>query len=482
MTDPHLLDATALAAAIRREELSPVNVVDVFLDRIDERNDRTNAFVTVAAEHARKRARDAEAALERGEDVGPLHGVPVAVKDLTRTRDIRTTFGSPAYANYIPDEDDTVVARVRAAGGIIIGKTNTPEFGRLTVTENPVFGRSYNPWDPSKTPGGSSGGNAAALADGLVPLAIGSDAAGSIRIPSAACGTFGLIPDFGRVPHGPSQIDAFANIQPYTFCGPMTRTPRDAALLLDVLAGPDTGDPYSLPVREMSYCEALEGQLESFDLAYSPDFGGCPVDPAVQETVEDGLENIEAAGASVTTIDLEFDPPLWPTIHDALNVILQTRYVGLYRQVERDTGVDLLKTDLEITPEVVSRIEAGLELSTLDFKQAERVRTQVYETIQAVFESHDLLVTPTMARTAFDADNREPTVDGHHVDPMHGWMLTWPLNCTGNPAASLPVGTSDGLPVGLQVIGPRLKDDRVLAACDAIADVNPWTGFAPTAR
>lgn len=482
MTDPCLLDATALAAEIRRGERSPVDVVDAFLDRIDERNDRTNAFVTVAADHARERARDAEAALERGEDVGPLHGVPVAVKDLTRTRGIRTTFGSPAYADYVPDEDDTVVARVRAAGGIVLGKTNTPEFGRLTVTENPVFGRSYNPWNPSKTPGGSSGGNAAALADGLVPLALGSDAAGSIRIPSAACGTFGLAPDFGRVPHGPSQTDAFTNIQPYTFRGPMTRTPRDAALLLDVIAGPDKGDPYSLPAHDGSYRDALGDPLESFDLAYSPDFGGCPVDPAVRETIEDALITFEDAGASVTTVDLAFDPPLWPDVHDALDVILQTRYVGLYRQVEHDTGIDLLETDLEITSEVVSRIEKGLELSALDFKRAESVRTRIYETIQTVFDSHDLLVTPTMARTAFDADNREPTVDGQHVDPMHGWMLTWPLNCTGNPAASLPVGTSNGLPVGLQVIGPRLADDRVLGACDAMADTNPWTGFAPDAR
>lgn len=475
MTDIGFQDATTIAAKIRNGELSAVEVVTRTLERIDERNDRTNAFVTIA-DDTLDRAEEADEAFERGEEIGPLHGVPIAVKDLTPTRGLRTTFGSPAFADNVPDADATVVQRVRDAGAIIIGKTNTPEFGRLTVTENPVFGRSFNPWDTEKTPGGSSGGNAAALADGLVPLAIGSDAAGSIRVPSATCGTFGLVPDFGRVPFGPAQADGFANIHPYTFRGPMTRTPRDAALLLDVLADPDPRDPHSLPRTTASYTDVLGADPASFDVAYAPTLSGCPVASAVRETIDEAVTAIEAAGATVNTVDLSFDPPLWPDAHEALETILQVRYVGLYDMIEEETGVDVLDTDLDITPEVVSRIETGLKVSTAEFKHAERVRTRTFETMQSVFDDHDVLLMPAIARTAFDADDRSPTVDGEEVDPMHGWMLTWPLNLTGNPAASLPAGTSDGLPVGLQVVGPRHGDATVLSASDAFADVVEWKG------
>lgn len=481
MSDPYYTDAVTLAAELRQRERSPVTVVEAFIERIKERNDRTNAFVTVAEEHARDRAREIETALDRGEDVGPLAGLPVAVKDLTRTCGIRTTFGSAAFADNVPDENDRVVDRIVEAGGIVIGKTNTPAFGRKTVTDNPVFGATRNPWDTTRTPGGSSGGSAAALADGLVPLALGSDAAGSIRVPSAFCGTFGLMPDVGRVPHGPSQADAFRNTQPFTAVGPMARTPRDAALLLDVLAGPDPCDPYSLPEQQMSYREALESPIDHIDLAYAPDFGGFSVDPAVQTTIEETLADLESAGASVTTIDTTFEG-LWDELHVALEQILQTRYVGLYQNLKQDTGVDLLNTDVEITPEVVSRIKAGLELSVRDYKRSQRVRTRAYETVQDMLKGVDALLTPTTARPAFKLDEDTPTVHGHEVDPMHGWMLTWPLNLTGNPTASVPAGFIDGLPVGMQVIGARHTDDKVLAICDIIAQASSWQDAYPPSR
>ncbi len=473
MTPPWKLDAITLAAEIRQGKRCPIDIIESFLNRISARNDRTNAFVTVATEHARKQASEAAAAVNSGEELGPLHGVPIAIKDLTSTRGIRTTFGSQAYADHVPEIDATVVKRLRAAGAIVIGKTNTPEFGRLTVTRNPVFGETYNPWDTSKTPGGSSGGNAAALSDNLVPLALGSDAAGSIRIPSAACGTFGFVPDFGRIPFGPSQTDAFAPTQPFTFRGPMTRTPQDAALLLDVIAGPSPFDPFSLPKQEESYLEALTAELSSYDIAYSPDFGGCTIDPPMSEAIQNSVKTVADSGATVSAVDLLFNPPLWPDAHDALEISLQMRYVGRYRQLQDETGTDLLETDLEITPEVISRIKAGLELSPTEIKRADHIRTQTSSTIQLVFKDHDILVTPTLGRTAFDTDTQSPTINGQDVDRMHGWALTWPINLTGNPTASVPIGTVNGLPVGLQVIGPRHADKQTLAAAAAIDEVTP---------
>jgi len=257
-TDLCYASATALAADIRRGERSPVAVVDAFLDRIERVNPEINAYVTVCSESAREAAREAERAVERGDDIGPLHGVPVAIKDLNRVAGVRTTFGSPAFADHVPEHDDVVVSRLREAGAIILGKTNTPEFGRKTKTDNPVFGASGNPWDPSRTTGGSSGGSAAAVAAGLAPIALGSDAAGSIRIPSSACGVFGFLPDFGRVPAGPVRSDAFQDLLPYTFLGPIARTVSDAALMIEAISGPDTADPNGLPTPTGSYRDAVE--------------------------------------------------------------------------------------------------------------------------------------------------------------------------------------------------------------------------------
>lgn len=480
-TDLCYASAATLATDIRRGERSPVSVVEAFLDRIERVNPKINAYVTVCSESAREAAQEAERAVKRGDELGPLHGVPVAIKDLNRVAGVRTTFGSPAFSDHVPDQDDIVVSRLREAGAIILGKTNTPEFGRKTKTDNPVFGASGNPWDPSRTTGGSSGGSAAAVAAGLAPIALGTDAAGSIRIPSSACGVFGFLPDHGRVPAGPIRSDAFQDLLPYTFLGPIARTVSDAALMIEAIAGPDTADPNALPTPGSSYRDVAESDPDIADLriGYSPDFGDFVVSKAVSETVESALEDLSAAGATVEEVDIPFEGS-WEERHDAIEWILQSRYVGLYENLKQDSDVDLLTIDDPITPEVRSRIRAGLELDTTTLATARRRRTAVYDAITETLEDVDVLVTPTLGRTAFDLDVDNPTVDGESVHRMHGWTLTWPLNLSGHPAASVPVGFDDaGLPIGMQVVGNRLRDHRVISASAAIEKAIPWEEAYP---
>ncbi|WP_115865682.1 amidase [Halorussus litoreus] len=473
------LPASELADRIRAGDLSPVAVVDAFLDRIERLDGEINAYTTVRAEAARDEAREAALAVENGGPLGPLHGVPVAVKDLTRVRGTRTTFGSPVYEDHVPERDDTVVRRLREAGAIVLGKTNTPAFGRKTVTDNPVFGRTNNPWDLGRTVGGSSGGSAAAVAAGLAPLALGSDAAGSIRIPSSACGVFGLLPDVGRVPAGPTRSDAFQNLLPYTFLGPIARSVEDAALMLDAIAGPDGADPHSLPAPDESYRTALGSDASDLRVGYLPEFGDFTVSSEVRRVVDAAVEQLEAAGAEVEEVDLDSELS-WTEKHDALDWILQSRYIGLYEDLKRNEGVDLLDTDLPITPEVRSRVRKGLDRSTTDLAEARRRRTTVYDEIRATLDGYDVLATPTLARTPFEHDTDDVTVGGESVHDMHGWTLTWPLNLSGHPAGSVPVGiASDGLPVGLQVIAPRRGDRDVVRACNAIEDALPWRESYP---
>jgi Asp-tRNA(Asn)/Glu-tRNA(Gln) amidotransferase A subunit family amidase len=473
------LSAVEIAARVRDGDLSPVDVVETFLSRIERRNPDTNAYVTVCADRAREAARDAERAVEAGEELGPLHGVPVAIKDLNRVEGVRTTFGSHAFADHVPDESDTAVERLEDAGAIVLGKTNTPEFGRKTVTDNPLFGATANPWDVDRTTGGSSGGNAAALADGLAPIALGGDAAGSLRIPASACGVVGFMPDFGRVPFGPVRDDAFLTHQPYSYNGPMARTVEDAALMLSVIAGPDDADPYSLPGPVPAYADADATPTSDLRVAYTPDFGVCTVTDEVRDVVEDALGAFEDRGAAVERLDSVFDQS-WETLHDALNVLLQTRYVGLADGFEENHGIDLFDLDDPVTPEVLSRIERGRDLSVADYQRAQRVRTRASDAVGAVFDSYDLLVAPTLSIPPFDKDVYPARVAGEAVDPLHGWILTWPINLTGNPTLAVPAGFSDGgLPVGLQLVGPRHDDAAVLAAGRAYEAANPWAGEYP---
>lgn len=488
-SDVSYSSAVALAGRICRGDSSPVDILETFLDRIDARDGDLNAFVTVADERARERAREAERAIEAGEDLGPLCGVPVAVKDLIDTADLKTTYGSTLFAEHVPNESDVVVRRLEAAGAIVVGKTNTPEFGRKPMTTNRLFGATGNPWDREKTAGGSSGGSAAALADGLVPLALGTDAAGSIRIPSSACGTFGLVPDFGRVPHGNSRTDAFVNVQPYGYVGPMSRTVADTALALDVLAGPHPADPYSLPERSAadSYLNAVQSAgddrstdraLEGISVAYSPDLSIGRFDEAIEATAADAAATFAAAGADVTRVERVFEPS-WGTLFDALSTILEVRYAGLYDDLRRNAGVNPLDPKAGVTDAVRSRIEKATEVSALEFKRAERVRTTAYDTIQDLLRRYDLLCTPLITIILFEKNTEPIQIGAEDIHPLHGWHLAWPFNLTGNPAASIPAGFVDDLPVGLQLVGPRLGDEAVIRASAVYERERPWHDAYP---
>jgi Asp-tRNA(Asn)/Glu-tRNA(Gln) amidotransferase A subunit family amidase len=468
--------ATALAADVRRGERSPVDLVDAFLDRIESHDDYT-AFVTVCGERARRAAREAERALDADESVGPLHGVPVAVKDLARVSGVRTTYGSTAFADNVSEESDTVVDRLEAAGAVVVGKTNTSEFGRKTHTENPLFGPTLNPWDTDRTVGGSSGGSAAALAAGLAPVALGSDAAGSLRVPAAACGVCSLMPDVGRVPSD-SRPNAFLETQPFTFVGPMARTVEDLALALDAMAGYAAHDPYSRRSAPSRYRDALDAAVGDARVAVSTDLGLGAVDPAVGDAVVDRVGRLadDVDGVESEAVRGPFDG-IGERIHDALVTVLRTRYVGLHDALCESSGVDLLTAD-GVTDEVVSRIEAGLELGARDFQRANRVRTEAFDAVEAVFDDYDFLAAPTIRTPAWDRRDG-PTVRGESVSRNHGWTLTWPFNLTGHPVLSVPAGTVDGLPVGLQLVAARGADASLLSVGAELQRLGEWTGWRP---
>ena len=297
--------ATELAFRIRRRDLSPVEVVDAFLDRIEDRNGRINAYVTVLDEEARKNAREAERLLGSRRPLGPLHGVPVAIKDLFDFKaGVRNTFGSKPLADFVPRQSVTYVERLEEAGAIVLGKTNTPEFGHKGATDNLLFGPTSTPFAPGKNAGGSSGGSAAAVADGLAAIAQGTDSGGSIRIPASFCGVYGLKASFGRVATA-SRPDAFVTHTPFSHSGPLSRTIEDAALMVDVMAGPHPRDPFSLPNDGTDYLAATRQSIEGMRVAYSPDFGIFPMDERIGTIVGTAVQVFEEAGFAPVT-------PVWP--------------------------------------------------------------------------------------------------------------------------------------------------------------------------
>ncbi|MFB6170488.1 MAG: amidase [Haloarculaceae archaeon] len=470
--------ATDLARAVRREEVSPVAVTERYLDRIAGRNDERRAYVTVVADEARERAREIEAAVATGEEVGPLAGVPVGIKDLFALRaGTRHTFGSELFADFVPDRSAPVVERLEAAGAVVLGKTNAPEFGNRPTTDNAILGTTTTPFGEGLTAGGTSGGSAAAVADGMAALAQGSDAGGSVRIPAACCGVVGLKPSFGRVPNG-SRPNAFAEHTPFTQHGPLARTVADAALFLDVTAGPHPADPHTLPAGGR-YRDALDRDVSGWSVAWSPDLDLVPVDPDVRERVRETLDALAAAGASVerVTLDYDHDPG---TVKDAWRTFFQVLIADVGETLADEYGVDL---DDDRVDALFKRVhEAGERHSALDVRRADRVRTDVFDAVQSVLAEHDLLATPTLSVTPFDATEYGPTeIDGREADPFVDWLLTWPFNMTDHPAISVPAGPVSGLPTGLQFVGRRHADGDVLAAAAAVEADHPWHDAYPGA-
>ena len=471
-SDPCLASAIELAREIRAGERSPVDIVEAHLERIEERDGAVNAFVTVTAEEARAAAEEAERAVEAGESLGPLHGVPVAIKDLEDVAGTRTTSGSLLFEDNVSEATEPFAERLLDAGAIVVGKTNTPEFGLGCTTNNRVAGETHTPFDTSRNAGGSSGGAGAALAAGMAPLAQGSDTGGSIRTPASFCGVYGLKPTFGRVPRV-SRPDAFEAHTPFSHVGPMARTVEDAALMLDVMAGPDPDDPFSLPETDDDYLGATERGIEGLDVAYSPDLGTYPVEPEVAEVVADAADAFEECGATVEEVDVDLGCEQSEVL-EAFYTFARVRWQSLFDALERQ-GFDPRGADRDrLRPVVVETILDEPEPTTREYKRADRTRTRVYDGLQDVFEEHDLLVSPTLAVLPFP-DGEEPTeVDGVEVDRLRGWVLTQPYNMSGHPAASAPAGFVDGLPVGMQVAGRRYDEETVLAASAAFERERPW--------
>lgn len=472
------VSASELADRIRRRDVSPVEVVDAAIDRIETRNPSLNAFVHKGFDEARERARWAETAVAQGAELGPLHGVPTAIKDLFDFKPgWPATFGGiRALRDFRPDWACAFAERIEAAGAIVLGKTNSPIMGLRGTCDNYLFGASRNPFDPTRNTGGSSGGSAAAVADGLVPLAEGTDGGGSIRIPASWCGVYGYKQSFGRVPFI-TRPDAFMSLNPFLFEGTLTRTVADAALALTALAGYDSRDPFSLD-DEVDFRPALDRPVAGWRIAYSPDFGGFPVDVRVAEAVATAVRAFEEAGAHVeeVKIDLGFDQrelsDLWCRLIMPINIETLEGF--------KAAGMDLLgEHPDDFPPQYLRWVDEGYRLTALDVQRDQQMRSRVYDGIREVLDEFRLLVTPTLACLAVDNTDDGNTVgpsevNGTPVDPLIGWCLTYPVNFTGHPAASIPAGLADGLPVGMQLIGRRYADADVLAASGAFERIRPW--------
>jgi aspartyl-tRNA(Asn)/glutamyl-tRNA(Gln) amidotransferase subunit A len=462
-TDLCYMPATELAAAIRTKQVSPVEVVNVVLARIEQLNPRLNAFCLVTADAARQAAQAAEQAVMHGEALGPLHGVPVSIKDLVITKGIRTMRGSKLYEHDVPSEDAPVVERLKAAGAIILGKTTTPEFGFKGVTDSPVTGITRNPWHPERTPGGSSGGAGVAVATGMSPLAVGTDGGGSIRIPSSFCGIYGLKPNLGRVPVYPA-----STIGDISHAGPMTRTVRDAALMLNAIAGADDRDRLSLPTGHPDYLQAVEGDIHGLRVAWSPDLGLAIVDPQVKQITAAALAAFSELGCDVEEVNPGFENPG--------ELFRYFFYVNIGAMLQ-----DYPEYERQIDPQLLANIAEVKGVSGQDYARAILRRSAIYEKIRRLFATYDVLLCPTVAVPPFEVGIEGPTqIAGHAVD-RRTWIAMTPLfNLTGQPAATVPCGfTNDGLPIGLQIVGRRFDETTVLRTSAAFEAIRPWAQRRP---
>jgi Asp-tRNA(Asn)/Glu-tRNA(Gln) amidotransferase A subunit family amidase len=466
MLDVAFMSAEALATAVRRRELDPVSVLEATLAGIERLNPALNAFVALRADAALAEARALRDRIARGEDPGPLAGVPFGVKDLEDLAGLPTTYGSVPFREHRPASDSTQVARLRAAGAIAVGKTNTPEFGYTGFTKNRLFGTTRNPWDLSRTPGGSSGGSSAAIAAGMVPLATASDGGGSVRIPACYTGAFGMKPTFGRIPRGPFRSRDWIDTVSY---GPITRTVADAALFLDVVAGRHPLDPDSLPRPERSYRERLDEVPKNLRLGYSPTLGYARVAPDVRREVETAVDAL--AGALGRPVDL---------VPDRLTDV-GLAWAGLNAFQLHGELAPIIETHRnEWGRGFIGGVDFGGRLTAVDVGRYQAERLQLLQEVAAVFSRVDVLLTPTLPTGAFAAGGPLPNGAGGEPfeSPIHAVAFTYPFNMTGHPAATVRAGlTDEGLPCGLQLIAERGREDVLLQlarVCERVRPLDAW--------
>jgi Asp-tRNA(Asn)/Glu-tRNA(Gln) amidotransferase A subunit family amidase len=473
MPDTELLfmPATQAAARIRTRELSPVEYVDAVLAAAHQAQPRLNAFVTIMDDEARAAARAAEQAVMRGDALGPLHGVPVTVKDEIDVLGVRTTRGSHVYADNVATRDDILVARLKAAGAIVVAKTTLPEFGHKGLTDSPLQGITRNPWDLSRTPGGSSGGAAAAAASGIAPLALGTDGAGSVRIPAACCGLVGLKPTQGIVPWETAR-DAFGN---NISAGPMTRTVADATVMFDVIAGPSPFDPLSQQRKRPRVSTKFIGsRLDGVRIANVPRMTNPRVasdvaaNLAATRAVLEGLgAQIEDAGDDIDWLDQPGRIMFWANLHAAFSTLLP-------------------QWGNQLSPSLVAMMAWGEKFSLAEFRQAQFARTRLFRDVEALFERFDLLLTPTLTRTAlpadFDPSRDEVDIGGFKCGiTRQGFSAyVYPFSLTGHPALTVPNGFgADGLPTAVQLVGRYGADLDLFRVATMVEREAPWAARRP---
>jgi len=461
-TDICFMTATDMAQAIKTKRLSAAEVMDAHLAQIERVNPSVNAVVTLIADQAVAEAKAADEALAKGDDIGPLHGLPVVHKDLFPTKGVRTTYGSQIYKDYVPDHDALIVERLKKAGAVSIGKSNTPEFGAGSQTFNEVFGRTLNPYDLTKTCGGSSGGAAVSLACGMVPLADGSDMGGSLRNPANFCNITGFRPSIGRVPVWPSNSPwSYLSVQ-----GPMARTVQDIALMLSAIAGPDPRSPTTnTQSGEIFRNTSLDRNFNGTRIAWSMDMGGLPVDPRIVSTIENQRGVFEALGCAIDDAAPDFS--------GANEAFMINRAVGF-----ATSRYSLLKAHRDqLKDTVIWNIEEGLKLTTLEIGNAEAKRAQVFHNVRRFMETHEFMIFPVSQHPPFDVEQPYVTeINGVEMDTYIDWMRScYYVTVTGHPAISVPCGfTEEGLPVGVQIVGRHLDDLGVLQLAFAFQEA---TGF-----
>ena len=470
-SDPEIVFAPAreLVRRLTERTLGAEELMTRFLARIDEVNPAVNAIVTLVPEAALEGARAADAALARGEPPGPLHGLPIAVKDLTPTRGIRTTFGSPIYRDFVPDEDALYVERLRAAGAIVIGKTNTPEFGAGSQTFNAVFGATRNPYAADRTCGGSSGGAAVAVACGMLPLADGTDMGGSLRNPASWSNVVGFRTSPGRVPVWPRNM----LYNPLGVAGPIARHVADAALLLSAMAGPDRRAPLSIETPGRRFREPLERDFAGTRVAWSPTLGGYPMEPAVLEVCGRAAARFEEIGCTVEEAD--------PDLRDA-DEIFQTLRAFSFAMAHEE---HLRRCRDRMKDTVVWNVEKGLALGGMDVAHAEAKRAALLDRVVGFFDRFDYLVCPTTQVPPFSVDTdwvRE--IDGVRLETYIDWMAAcYAITVTGCPSISVPAGfTPEGLPIGIQIVAPPKCDFEALQLAHAYEGVFDFASRRPPLR
>jgi len=460
MTDLGTLDAVALAERIQARSLSPVALAEALLDRIGRLNPGLNAFVTLAGESALAEARQAEAELAAGRSRGPLHGIPVGHKDLYATRGLRTTGGSRQLAERVPAEDATSVARLRAAGTVLLGKLNTHEFAYGPTNEVSLFGPSRNPWDRERITGGSSGGSGAALAAGLVPLATGSDTGGSIRIPAACCGVSGLKPTYGRV----SRAGVLPLCWSMDHAGPMARSVRDLALMLGAMAGHDPRDAASAERPVPDYAAALSGEVRGLRVGVPRGYFFAPAQPGVVQAVEQALRDLERLGARLVPLEVA------DIGHAAAAALV------IYLAESTAWHEDTLDGRPELyDPSVRDFLELGDQVLAKDYLLAQRYRSHLGRSLAACFDQVDILAMPTLPLTATPFGATKVDLGGERASPFGALLRNCePFNLTGLPALTVPCGFAESLPVGLQLVAPAFAEPLLLNAGDAYQRATDW--------